>query len=105
MSELSGMNAGNLQSVMKDRCVYYERKVTELRNLVSGIGVSVETMTSQRSSAIQFLAVDLASDFSAVARVKLEIAGSTYYLKMLDDFSWFLKDVRDSLRLYAMAEV
>ena len=99
------MTSENVREVMLRRCAYYDDQLSALKNLVLAAGFTVEEMAEKRREAIQSLAVELAMDFSAVTRVQLECIDTPYFKKMLEPFSWYLKDVRDSIRLYAMAEV
>ena len=103
----SEVTALNIKDVMAGKITYYHNQVEKLRDLVDTdgtLGVSLEALPRQRQSLLQGLAVDLGSDLSLIAKVRLEIAGSPYYKNILDEYSWYLKDLLGTLRLYASSE-
>ena len=103
----SEVTAINIKDVMAGKITYYHDQIEKLRELVDvdgGLGVALETLPKQRQSLLQGLAVDIGSDLSLLAKVRLEIAGSPYYKNILDDYSWYLKDLLGTLRLYASSE-
>ena len=99
------VNASNVKDVMESKCSYYNDQVELLRTLIETEGVTIENLSKRRASILQGLAVDIGSDLSLVAKVRLQVAGSPYYKSILDDYSFYLKDLLNSLRLYAAAEV
>jgi hypothetical protein len=109
-TQFSSITADNVKLVMEQRCIYYNSQVEVLRSLIDsggqvGDGVSVEGISKQRSSLLQGLAVDIGGDLSLLARVKIQIYGSKYYMDLLDSYSFYLKDLINVLRLYSSAEV
>jgi hypothetical protein len=101
---VGGVNSGNIQAVMEARCTYYEQAVETLRSLIETEGVTVENLSKKRQSLLQGLAADIGRDLSTVARVKIQCAGSSYYQNLLDPFSWYLRDLLGSLRLFGDSE-
>jgi len=100
----NSVTASNIKDVMERRSVYYNEQVELLRTLIESDGVTIENLSNRRQSLLQGLAVDIGSDLSLIAKVRLQIAGSPYYKNILDDYSFYLKDLLQSLRLYASAE-
>lgn len=98
------VTASNIQDVMTQKCSYYNEQVELLRTLIDSGDVTIEQLAKQRQSILQGLAVDIGTDLSLVAKVRLQIAGSPYYKNFLDDYSFYLKDLLQSLRLYSSAE-
>jgi hypothetical protein len=101
---MEAVNSANLKEAVEARCRFYEERVEQLRALISTEGVTVENVVRRRQSELQSLAVDLGVDLSQVAGVRVQLQGAPYYTKMLDDFSWFLKDLLGALRLYSDSE-
>ena len=101
-TEFDSITASNIKDVMEKRSVYYNEQIEMLRTLIES--VSLETLSKQRQSLLQGLAVDIGSDLSLIAKVRLQIAGSPYYKHILDEYSFYLKDLLVALRLYASAE-
>ena len=108
--QFSSITADTVKSVMEQRSTYYNSQIEVLRGLIDtggqvGDGVSVEGISKQRQSLLQGLAVDIGGDLSLLARVKIQIYGSKYYMELLDGYSFYLKDLINVLRLYASAEM
>ena len=99
------VTASNIQEVMTQKATYYNNQVELLRTLIDSGDVTVERLSRQRQSILQGMAVDIGSDLSLVAKVRLQISGAPYYQNMLDNYSFYLKDLLQALRLYASAEV
>ena len=98
------ITASNIKAVMEEKSKYYFDQVEVLRTLIEVEGVSIENLSKRRQSLLQGLAVDIGADLSIISKVRLQITGSPYYKAILDDFSWYLKDLLKSLRLYSGAE-
>jgi len=98
------VNSGNIKAVMEARCTYYEQQVELLRSLIEAEGVNIENYGKRRQSLLQGFAVDIGRDLTVIAKVKLQVAGSPYYSNMLNDYCFYLKDLLNSLRLFAGAE-
>ena len=98
------VNASNVKCVMEERSIYYNDQVELLRTLIESEGTSVENLSRRRQSLLQGLAVDIGSDLSLISKVRLQIAGSPYYKNILDDYSFYLKDLLNALRLYSSSE-
>jgi len=103
------ITADTVKTVMEQKCSYYNSQLEALRDLIDsrgqlGEGVTVESISKQRSTLLQGLAVDIGGDLSLLARVKVQIYGSKYYMDLLDSFSFYLKDLINVLRLYSSAE-
>jgi hypothetical protein len=104
MSDFDQVTAANIKTVMEGRIGYYEEQSEILKSLIEREGVTIENLESRRRALVQDLAMDLAHDLSVVARVRIQCIGSPYYKPILDDFTWYLKDVRDSIKLYISVE-
>ena len=103
-SDFTSVTASNIKNVMEQKSSYYNDQIEVLRTLIEQEGTSVENLSKRRTSLLQGLAVDIGTDLSLIAKVRLQIAGSPYYKNVLDDYSWYLKDLLNALRLYASAE-
>jgi len=99
--QFDSMTAENVKEVMEQKCSYYNSQLEALRDLA---GSSVETISNQRQSLLQGMAVDIGGDLSLLAKIKIQIYGSKYYMDLFDSFSFYLKDLINVLRLYASAE-
>jgi len=107
--QFDGVTADSVKDVMEQKTSYYNSQLEALRDLISssgqlGEGVTVEGVSKQRQTLLQGLAVDIGGDLSLLARVKIQIYGSKYYMDLFDSFSFYLKDLINVLRLYASAE-
>jgi len=98
----NSITASNIKDVMEQKCVYYNEQVESLRELIST--ESFENISNRRRSILQGLAVDIGGDLSLISKVRLQITGSPYYKAILDDYSFYLKDLINVLRLYSSAE-
>ena len=106
-SDFNSVTVSNIKDVMEQKCIYYNKQVENLKSLVGtegDLGVSLESLVRRRQSLLQGMAVDIGSDLSLIAKVRLEVAGAPYYKNILDDYSFYLKDLLNALRLYASAE-
>ena len=101
LGQFETVNANNVKAIMEQKCAYYNSKIEELRELIEA---SVEVVSKKRQSLLQGLAVDIGSDLSLVARIKIQVYGSKYYMDLMDSYSFYLKDLLNMLRLYASAE-
>ena len=99
------VTASNVKEVMERKCGYYNTQVELLRTLIESDGVTIENLSRRRQSLLQGLAVDIGSDLSITAKVRIQVAGSPYYKNILDDYSYYLKDLLNALRLYTSADV
>jgi len=107
--QFEGVTADSVKNIMEQKSSYYNSQLEALRDLIDargqlGDGVNVENISKQRQTLLQGLAVDIGSDLSLLARVKVQIYGSKYYMDLFDSFSFYLKDLINVLRLYASAE-
>ena len=100
--DFTDVHATTIKSVMEQRCLYYNGQIGKLRDLAESS--SVETISKDRQSLLQGMAVDIGSDLSLITKVSLEVAGSPYYKDMLGNYSYYLKDLLGVLRLYVSAE-
>ena len=100
-NQFNTINATNIKDVLEQKCIYYNSKIEELRSLVDA---SIEVVSKKRQSLLQGLAVDVGGDLSLVARIRLQIYGAKYYTDLMDNYSFYLKDLLNVLRLYSSAE-
>jgi len=98
------LKAVDLSAVLKQKTIYYDTALEELRTLIEQEGVDIENLRAQRRARVQFLAVDLARDMSVLAHARIEVAQTPYYQKYIDDFMWYCKDVQGALRIFTAAE-
>jgi len=107
--QFESVTADTVKPVMEQKCSYYNSQIECLRDLINGDGqlgdgVSIESISKQRQSLLQGLAVEIGGDLSLLARIRVQIYGSKYYMDLFDSFSFYLKDLINVLRLYASAE-
>lgn len=93
--------SGQIKQTIDSMINKYEFEIRELEDLPEHC--TIEDLVHVKSAKVQGLCLDLASDLSILTRFKVDNQGD-YYLKFVDPGISYLRELRQLLNLYTVAE-
>lgn len=102
-STINSESYSTLKTTLSHKAAYYEQELNSLKESLENGNLSPEDRRKYRSSEVQSIALELATDFSMLAQYKLD-SPSSYMDKTIDPFIQYLRDVRATLNLIINAD-